>query len=70
MIKEGIVCYRFRSEKKSDNVTFPGDTISIGELKELIESKRMRNSKSECFKRKVHYDFNIFDMTTMIGKMS
>lgn len=68
MIREGIVCFRFRSEKQTDNVSFKSDKISAGELKSLIEEKRMRKGKHECFKRKTHYDFNLYDMATLKSK--
>ena len=65
MMREGIVCFRFRSEKQADNVTFKGVSLSVGDLKALIEKKRMKGAKNECFKRKMHYDFNVFDMTSL-----
>lgn len=33
MIKEGLVYYRFSSEKKGDSITFQGGTIALGDLK-------------------------------------
>ena len=64
MERKGIICYRFRSEKQEGNVVFEGDSLTVEELKDLIEKKRMKGSKSECFKRGRHYEFNIFDMAT------
>ena len=43
--KEGLICYRFKSEKESFIIKFQGDVISVGQLKKLIEEKRMRTLK-------------------------
>ncbi len=47
MNSEGVICYRFKSEKESGVIKFPGDLISVGELKKLIEEKRMSRIKRE-----------------------
>lgn len=47
-MQEGIIDYKFKSEGSHDVITFPGDSITVGELKDLIEDKRMRNIKRSC----------------------
>ena len=43
-MKEGIISYKFASEKYFDTIKFTGDTINIRDLKRLIEEKRMSNT--------------------------
>jgi hypothetical protein len=40
-MKEGIISYRFKSEKNQETIKFPGEHISVGDLKRKIEEKRM-----------------------------
>ena len=41
-MKEGIISFKFRSEKQFESLKFQGDTISLFDLKRLIEEKRIR----------------------------
>jgi hypothetical protein len=40
MIREGVIYFRFKSERDSDTLVFSGDSINVGTLKQLIEEKR------------------------------
>ena len=42
MLKEGLINFRFRSERQTETVLFSGDSIAVCDLKQLIEEKRMR----------------------------
>ena len=64
-MNDGVISYRLKSELKSDIISFPGNYIKMGDLKKELENKRMRkNNKIECFKRGIHYDFNIYESET------
>lgn len=63
MQSEGVIQYKFKSERDYDIIKFPGNFIEIGHLKKLIEDKRMQRREAvECFKRQKHYDFNIYEV--------
>ena len=64
-MNDGVISYRLKSELKSDIISFPGHYIKMGDLKKELENKRMRkNNKIECFKRGIHYDFNMYESET------
>ncbi len=42
MLKEGLITFRFKCEKQSETIVFAGDSITVGDLKQMIEDKRIR----------------------------
>jgi len=42
MLKEGLITFRFKCEKQSETIIFAGDSITVGDLKQVIEEKRIR----------------------------
>ncbi len=42
MLKEGLITFRFKCEKQSETIVFAGDSITVGDLKQIIEEKRIR----------------------------
>lgn len=51
MIKEGVICFRFKAEKDSETLLFSGESVTVAILKQLIEEKRTSSLKMK--KRKV-----------------
>jgi hypothetical protein len=51
MLKEGIVTYKFKSEKNYDSIKFTGESISVASLKARVEEKRIRKRDIETGKK-------------------
>lgn len=60
MAKEGMITFRFRSEKNSDFVTFPGDSVTVEILKQLIEDKRIRYLIRQTQRKRVFQEKSAF----------
>lgn len=60
--KQGVIYYRFKSEKSQQQIPFKGDAIQVGMIKKLIdESRPGRKQTTESFKRQIHYDYNMYE---------
>jgi hypothetical protein len=42
MLKEGLINFRFKCERQNETIVFAGDAINVGDLKQMIEEKRIR----------------------------
>jgi hypothetical protein len=59
MLKEGIVTYKFKSEKNYDSIKFTGESISVASLKARVEEKRIRKRDIETGKKWETYELLI-----------
>ena len=61
MLKEGIVSYKFKSEKSYDSIKFTGESISVAILKRRVEEKRIRKRDIETGKKCETYELLIYE---------
>lgn len=60
-MKEGIISFRFKSEKAFDSVKFVGEAIGLADLKRNIEEKRIRRREVEVGKKWESYELLIYE---------
>lgn len=60
-MKEGIISFRFKSEKEFDKIKFAGETILVSELKRNIEEKRIRKRDAETGKKWESYELLMYE---------
>lgn len=60
-MKEGIISFKFKSEKEFDKVKFSGETILVSELKRSIEEKRIRKRDVEIGKKWESYELVMYE---------
>ena len=46
-MKEGIISFKFRSERDFDSIKFYGEAIALLDLKRMIDEKRISKPRSE-----------------------
>lgn len=52
-MKEGIISFKFRSEKEFDSIKFYGESIPLADLKRMIEEKRISKQKRKFERKKI-----------------
>lgn len=61
MMKEGLISFKFRSEKVFDSLKFYGDNITLGDLRRMIEERRIRFKEIEGGKKRESYELLFYD---------
>lgn len=60
-MKEGIITYKFKSEKDFDSIKFFGESIALSDLRRMIEEKRIRYKEVEGGKKRESYELKFYD---------
>lgn len=68
-MKEGIISYKFKSEKMFDSVKFYGETISLSDLKRNIEEKRIKKREIETGKKWESYELLLSEINNKKSKL-
>lgn len=61
-MKEGIISYKFKSEKAFDSIKFYGESISVSDLKRNVEEKRVRRREVEGGKKGESYELLLYEI--------